>query len=96
MADFTGLTLAYKAYQQWVRKNGIEKSLPGVKFTPNQIFWISSTTYICNKIKRNERDFHANSEFRANGPVRHNEYFAKDFHCKTNALMNPLKKCQIS
>ncbi|XP_035205492.1 neprilysin-2-like isoform X2 [Stegodyphus dumicola] len=42
IADNAGLKAAYLAYQSWVRIHKTEKMLPGLKYTPNQLFFISA------------------------------------------------------
>ncbi|CAG9765647.1 unnamed protein product [Ceutorhynchus assimilis] len=108
LADFTGLNLAYLAYQKFSNSHGIEKRLPGIKFTPNQLFWIMSSTYMCEEPRlkdpetahthpdrRSAQIKHALASFRVIGPLRNSPYFADDFRCKTGTKMNPEKKCRL-
>lgn len=100
-ADYYGLELANRAYQKWVRVNGPEKNLPGIKYTPNQIFWIMASTYMCmepkyiEEKKSNRKDFHGMPSFRVIGRLRSSYAFAKDFQCREDTYMNPKKKCRI-
>lgn len=48
ISDHNGIVIAYRAYQKWVQRNGPEQRLPGLKFTPNQIFWISFAQSWCS------------------------------------------------
>ncbi|KAG5899138.1 hypothetical protein JTB14_027331 [Gonioctena quinquepunctata] len=102
LADFTGVNLAYTAYQNWVKEHGIEKSLPGIKFTPNQIFWIMASTYMCYEPRLSEKDdiltsdySHGHPVFRVVGRLRNSPYFAKDFNCPEGSKMNKKQKCRI-
>ncbi|KAJ8679529.1 hypothetical protein QAD02_015316, partial [Eretmocerus hayati] len=102
-SDNGGTKLAYLAYNEWERENGVEPRLPGLQnYTPQQMFWISAGQTWCsnqklesliNKIKRN---WHSPSEFRVNGPMSNIAMFAKDFNCPPTSRMNPSNKCIIS
>ncbi len=35
----------------WVAKNGPEHQLPGLDFTPNQMFWVSAANVWCAKYR---------------------------------------------
>ncbi|KAF2884571.1 hypothetical protein ILUMI_21610 [Ignelater luminosus] len=95
IADYTGLRVAYSAYEEWVGKNGKEEYLSGLDYTPKQLFWISAVTYNCYELNEKmtrimlERDNHAINTFRAIEPLRNNEDFAKDFNCLVGSRMNP-------
>ncbi|KAJ8963478.1 hypothetical protein NQ318_018961 [Aromia moschata] len=101
VADFIGRQLAYTGYQNWVRHNYHEDSLPGVKLTPNQIFWIMTSTYLCTEPKisetqkRRNKSTHGVPSFRTLSHVRNSPYFGKDFNCPVGSKMNPEKKCLI-
>ncbi|RXG55910.1 Endothelin-converting enzyme 2 [Armadillidium vulgare] len=41
IADNGGIKASYRAYRRWVRRHGMENRLPGMDYTPNQLFWIS-------------------------------------------------------
>ena len=52
IADNGGIKLAYKAYQKWVNDNNVvEKRLPGLNYTPRQMFWIGAARVWCSKYK---------------------------------------------
>ncbi|KAJ8936550.1 hypothetical protein NQ314_012290 [Rhamnusium bicolor] len=103
LADFSGVNFAYRAYQNWVSKNGHENSLPGIKYTPNQLFWIMTSTYLCygprleekNEATTNVLKKHGVPSFRVIGPLRNSPYFAHDFNCPVGSSMNPKNKCRI-
>lgn len=89
------------AYQKWVKKNGPEAVLPGLEFTPEQMFWISVGNTWC-KVETTEvlrltvlQEVHAPSQYRVNVPLMNSEYFQKDFNCKEGSRMNPKHKCHV-
>ena len=51
IADNAGLSQAYRAYQRWIRDNRVEPHLPGLKYTNNQLFWISASHIWCSKTR---------------------------------------------
>lgn len=48
IADGGGIKEAYMAYQDWERENGPEPKLPGLNYTPQQMFWISAAQNWCS------------------------------------------------
>uniref|UniRef100_A0A1Y1N0P2 Peptidase M13 N-terminal domain-containing protein n=1 Tax=Photinus pyralis TaxID=7054 RepID=A0A1Y1N0P2_PHOPY len=101
IADNGGIRKAYLAYQNWVKDKGVEPKLPGLQYTPEQLFWISMANTWCVKereeylIQEILTDSHPPSDIRVLGLVSNSEYFSKDFHCKSNSKMNPAHKCQV-
>lgn len=100
IADNGGLKLAYRAY---VTSSQLKKDpmLPGLPFSPEQLFWISAAQSWCS-VSRPEikkimilTDNHASGRFRVLGTVSNSIEFAKDFECPANAPMNPSKKCEV-
>jgi neprilysin len=47
IADNGGLKEAYVAYTRWVSKNGEEPRLPGLDYSPDQLFWIAAAQNWC-------------------------------------------------
>lgn len=101
IADNGGIKESYLAYQAWVRNNQPEKTLPGLNYSQQQMFWISAAQTWCN-LHRTEAmkgriltGVHAPGEFRVLGPLRNMESFAKDFNCPVGSPMNPKKKCEV-
>ncbi|XP_060523397.1 neprilysin-2-like isoform X2 [Cylas formicarius] len=100
VADLTGINLAYTAYQKWVLSNGLEPNLPGVPFSPNQMFWIMASTYLCYDPKaggaKHFADLsHSSPRFRVISAIKNSPHFAKDYECATGREMNPTQKCRI-
>jgi len=102
IADNGGIKEAYRAYNSWVRKHGVEPRIPGFKaFTPNQMFWISAGNTWCTSYRPAALDraihtgAHSPGPFRVKGPFSNNPDFARDFHCPVGSGMNPAKKCEV-
>lgn len=55
IADYLGVTFAFKAYQSYVALNEAESRLSGLEqFSPEQIFFISFATQFCTKYENND------------------------------------------
>ncbi|RZC35967.1 Peptidase M13 N domain containing protein, partial [Asbolus verrucosus] len=101
IADNGGIKQAYLAYKKWVNDHAPERSLPGLPYTPEQMFWISAGNTWC-EVQRTEElkidinnDFHSPKIYRINVPLMNSEYFAKDFNCPKGSPMNPVHKCVV-
>ncbi|KAL7034177.1 hypothetical protein ACKWTF_007877 [Chironomus riparius] len=73
IADNGSLKAVYTAYKKWILENGREKSLPALKFSNEQFFWISFAQLFCSisrpeKIKNlNEINSNSFEQFRVIG-----------------------------
>ncbi len=101
IADNEGIRKAYYAYKSWTVEHGKENILPGLNYTPEQLFWIASAKIWCSKYNPAilsyllENDYHSPSMVRVNAQVSNQKEFAKDFSCPTESRMNPTKKCHF-
>lgn len=101
IADVGGMKAAYGAYQIFTAQKGAEPTLPGLDYTPNQLFWISAANTFCAKTRPEydrelyTTDPHSPFNFRVIGPMSSLSQFANDFHCAPNTPMNPDNKCHI-
>ncbi|RZC36911.1 endothelin-converting enzyme 1-like, partial [Asbolus verrucosus] len=101
IADNGGIKLAYLAYKEWIRKHGAEMALPGLQFTPEQMFWVSLANIWCKVIRTEElkiyimNDAHTPNHYRVNVALMNSQYFIKDFGCPANSKMNPKRKCGV-
>ncbi|XP_035741301.1 neprilysin-2-like isoform X2 [Vespa mandarinia] len=101
IADNGGIKEAYFAYKEWVKRNHPEQKLPGLFYTPEQMFWISAANTWCSKYRpetmklRITTGFHSPGEFRVLGPFSNMDEFSKDFNCPVGSKMNPEKKCSV-
>ncbi|XP_063988069.1 neprilysin-2-like isoform X2 [Diachasmimorpha longicaudata] len=100
-ADNGGTKLAYLAYKDWSSRNQQELMLPGLFYTPQQMFWISLAQTWCSvhqpeTLKQHiNNDIHSPSEFRVLGPLSNSLEFFEDFQCPVGSKMNPKEKCVI-
>ncbi|XP_036610533.1 neprilysin [Trichosurus vulpecula] len=101
IADNGGIGQAYRAYQNFVKKNGKEKLLPGLKLNHKQLFFLNFAQVWCgtyrpeyavNSIKT---DVHSPGSFRIIGTLQNSPEFSEVFKCRKNDYMNPQKKCRV-
>ena len=101
IADNGGVKESYLAYQEWVKRNGPEPTLPGLNYTSTQLFWISAAHTWCSKDRpeslknRIKLGAHSPGEFRVNGPFSNMPEFSKDFKCSVGNKMNPENRCSV-
>ncbi|KAK2552754.1 Endothelin-converting enzyme 1 [Acropora cervicornis] len=100
IADNGGIKQAFRAYKNWVSKNGEEQRLPGMNFTNEQIFFISFARNWCEVFSSQGQDIimtseHSPGPWRAKGPVMNFPEFAKAFNCRLGSPMNPVAKCDV-
>ena len=99
IADNVGYEQSYHAYIARAAANEREEALPGLPYTPRQMFWITlANTFCSNLTSAPQNDYlmfhdHRNSDFRVNGPLSNSVEFSKDFNCPVGSRMNPVNKC---
>ncbi|XP_073173323.1 endothelin-converting enzyme 1 isoform X4 [Lepidochelys kempii] len=101
IADNGGLKAAYRAYQNWVKKNGNEEALPTLGLSNNQLFFVGFAQVWCS-VRTPESsheglitDPHSPSRFRVIGTISNSKEFSEHFHCPPGSPMNPQKKCEV-
>ncbi|NWW75069.1 NEP protein, partial [Climacteris rufus] len=101
IADNGGVRQAYKAYENFVRKHGKEKLLPGLDMNHKQLFFLNFAQVWCgtyrpeyavNSIKT---DVHSPGKFRVLGSLQNSPEFSEAFSCTTTDTMDPAKKCRV-
>ncbi|XP_016962478.1 neprilysin-2 isoform X2 [Drosophila biarmipes] len=101
IADNGGVKESYIAYRRWVEKHGPEPKLPGLDYTPEQMFWVAAGQTWCAKYRKESLKMrittgvHSPSEFRVLGSLSNMKDFAKDFQCPEGSPMNPVQKCEV-
>lgn len=101
IADNGGLRQSYQAYQDWEKKYGKEKLLPGLDFDSSQLFFLSFANIWCSIYSPdamrnlNMKDEHSIGKYRVIGTLSNMEEFSKAFNCKKGSKMNPKNKCVI-
>jgi len=101
IADNGGIKEALRTYNRIAEKHGVEPILPGLTYSPRQLFWISGARVWCNARRpaslKNQilTDPHSPSRFRVNGPFANLVEFSEDWGCPVGSPMNPEKKCQV-
>ncbi|CAM9937178.1 unnamed protein product [Lampetra fluviatilis] len=101
IADNGGIRQAYEAYMAWVKDNGEELPLPGLKLSHQQLFFLNFAQVWCgdyrpeyasNSIKT---DVHSPGKFRVIGSLQNFEKFSEAYKCKASDAMNPISKCHV-
>ena len=101
IADNGGYKEAFKAYQRLVAQEGEEMSLPGLPYTPYQLFWLSGASVWCSKTRPKQlknsliSNAHVPSSFRVTGPFRNIPEFSETWKCPRGSPMNPETKCTV-
>ncbi|CAH1975093.1 unnamed protein product [Acanthoscelides obtectus] len=99
VADYLGVILAYRAYQNWVSRHGSEKLLPSINLTQNQMFWVAASSYMCHEPRMSKEhvnpsiSVHGAPSFRVMGRLMSSKDFARDYGCALGSKMNPKEKC---
>jgi len=105
IADNGGMRLAYTAYQKWyesqTKKDLAKETLPNLRYTAKQLFFISFAQIWCNDVHPKVKalqvsvDQHMPGKFRIIGPLSNFDEFSKEFNCPSGSPMNPREKCVL-
>ncbi|XP_052789868.1 endothelin-converting enzyme homolog isoform X2 [Mya arenaria] len=103
IADNGGMKMAYLAWRAWKDKHGGGDSLdlPGVTYTPDQMFFIGMAQLWCTHYTPEYMqqailtDVHSIAKFRVVGTMPNSKYFAEAFQCPSGSSMNPEHKCKV-
>jgi putative endopeptidase len=100
-ADNGGLVLAYMAYLDRAKKNGVDLTAKKDGYTAPQRFYIGYAQNWCENSRpeqvRNQvlTDPHSPDHFRANGAIVNQPGFAAAFGCKKGSPMVPVNSCRV-
>jgi len=100
-ADNGGLLLAYMAYLDRAKKNGVDLAAKKDGYTAPQRFYIGFAQNYCENSRpeliRNQvlTDPHSPDHFRANGAIVNQPGFAAAFGCKKGSPMVPANSCRV-
>jgi endothelin-converting enzyme/putative endopeptidase len=100
-ADNGGLVLAYMAYLDRAKKNGVDLMAKKDGYTGPQRFYIGYAQNWCENSRpesvRNQvlTDPHSPDHFRANGAIVNQPGFAAAFACKKGSAMAPVNSCRV-
>nr|XP_056705326.1 neprilysin [Euleptes europaea] len=101
IADNGGIRQAYKAYENFVKKNGKEKLLPGLDFSHKQLFFLNFAQVWCGTFRPEyavnaiKTDSHSPGNFRVLGTLQNTPEFSEAFQCTNADYMDPSKKCRV-
>ncbi len=100
-ADNGGLLLAYMAYLDRAKKDGVDINAKIDGYTGPQRFYIAWAQNWCANIRPAQvrqyalTDPHSPDRFRANGPMVNQPGFAGAFSCKVGTPMVPAQNCRV-
>ncbi|MEO6816894.1 MAG: M13 family metallopeptidase [Edaphobacter sp.] len=100
-ADNGGLVLAYMAYLERAKKDGIDLEAKKDGYTSPQRFYIAFAQNWCENSRPESvraqvlSDPHSPDHFRANGAIVNQPGFAAAFGCKEGSPMVPVNSCRV-
>ena len=101
IADNGGLMTAYEAYRNYAEEKGQQRSLPGLKYSPDQIFFVAQAQLYCSiydpasVAETMATRLHSPDPYRVIGPLSNSKEFSEVFNCPLGSPMNPPQKCVL-
>ncbi|XP_052285288.1 membrane metallo-endopeptidase-like 1 [Dreissena polymorpha] len=104
IADNGGIKESFNAYRKWVKsvRGGKEEhKLPGLPYTPNQLYFLNAAQIWCGSSRDQRKaeliltDTHSLSEYRVYGPMQNYDEFSKAWNCPAGSFMNSRRKCAV-
>ena len=100
-ADSGGLVLAYMAYLDRAKKEGVDVKAKKEGYTSPQRFYIAFAQNWCENARPEQvreqvlTDPHSPDHFRANGAIVNQPGFGEAFGCKKGSAMVPASSCRV-
>ncbi len=100
-ADNGGLVLAYLAYLERAKKEGVDLQAKKDGYTAPQRFYVAFAQNWCENARPEQvrsqvlQDPHSPDHFRANGAIVNQPGFAEAFGCKKGTPMAPVGACRV-
>ncbi|XP_064633563.1 endothelin-converting enzyme 2-like isoform X2 [Lineus longissimus] len=94
MSDVLGLKWSWEAYKKEVKRSQREElRLPGIDYTPDQLFFINLAQTWCFQDNVNRTNF----KYGARSLIffSQSEFMPKVFNCPAGSTMNPKQQCKI-
>lgn len=101
IADMAALRTAYTAYQNWKHERLRDEKLPGLQFSDEQLFFLTTAHLWCFKQTDQHlsiqlrTDYHSPLPYRVNVVMQNIEHFADTWQCKKGSTMNPERRCRV-
>ncbi|XP_038219247.1 endothelin-converting enzyme homolog [Zerene cesonia] len=101
IADNGGLKASYHAYLEYSKAAARNLTLPGLKYSHRQLFFISFAQVWCSAMTKEstkmqiEKDDHTVAKYRVIGPISNLPEFSTEFNCPLGSNMNPKHKCEV-
>ncbi|XP_055331418.1 neprilysin-4-like [Paramacrobiotus metropolitanus] len=98
IADNGGIKEAFMGYQNYIQREhaGVpEPKLPGLDYTPEQLFFLANAQVWCSDFRQQALEnqvrtgAHSPGRFRVIGPMQNYDEFSKAFTCPAGSFMNP-------
>lgn len=91
----------FKAYKKYMEDHPEQIYLPGLSYSPDQLYYINMALVHCARTTQKSfdllsvRSVDSPSVLRVNIPLQMSEDFARVYNCPENSPMNPPKKCSV-
>lgn len=101
IADNGGIKQSLAAYRSWVAENGKEPSLPGLRMSSDQLFFLGFGQVWCgsstpqNTQRQLSSDPHSPGVFRVLGTLGNSRAFTKAFQCSPESPMVAAEPCEV-
>ncbi|OQV15255.1 Neprilysin [Hypsibius exemplaris] len=101
IADNGGMKEAFYGYKNYIAagRNGTSQDrLPGLSYTPEQLFFLANAQVWCSDFRPTDlanqirTGAHSPGRFRVIGPMQNFDEFSKAYSCPLGSYMNPVQK----